>query len=88
MTVFRLHERPTSRRQSYQLSFVAAGSTDDLFVRSYAISSTPAIVTPPQGILYRQDVEKDRVPALAFLEPSLAVVRRAREGTDDMSKHL
>jgi hypothetical protein len=59
---FRFHERPTSRKQSvsgqsYLLSFVAAGSSDDLFVRSYAISSTPAIVTTPQGILYRQDVE-------------------------------
>ena len=59
--VFRFHERPTSRKQSvkgksYELLYVAAGSSDDIFVRSYAMSSTPAIVTTPEGILYRQDV--------------------------------
>lgn len=61
---FRFHERPTSRRQSvkdqtYQLNYVAAGNTDDIYVRSYALASTPAIVTTPQGVLYRQDVQLD-----------------------------
>lgn len=68
---FRFHERPKSRKQSvkdqsYELLYVAAGSTDDIYVRSYAIASTPAIVNTPQGVLYRQDVQLDPQGANVF----------------------
>lgn len=58
---FRFKEARTSRRQavygkSYELKYVAAGSSDDLFVRSYAMGASPATIATPQGLLYRQEV--------------------------------
>lgn len=64
--VFRFKERPTSRKQSvkgksYEMLYTAAGTSDDIYVRSYAMASTPAIITTPEGILYRQDVILDPI---------------------------
>lgn len=59
--MFRFTERRTSRHStaeppSFTTEWVAAGSTDGIFVRAYATSGTPAIVATTQGTLYRQDV--------------------------------
>lgn len=62
--VFRFKEARTSRSQSvagktYEKKYVAAGSSSDLFVRSYAMGATPAVINTPEGTLYRQDVRLD-----------------------------
>jgi hypothetical protein len=59
--VFRLHERPNSRRSSFEertqeREYVAAGSTDELFVRAAFLAETPAFLVTPSGVLYRQDL--------------------------------
>lgn len=60
--VFRFRERPASRSgssspPSLTLLYVASGTNDDIFVRSYALSVTPEAVETPTGLLYRQDVK-------------------------------
>jgi hypothetical protein len=59
--VFRFKERRTSRRQSVndrtqEREYVAAGSSDELFVRAHALAGTAALLMTPAGILYRQDI--------------------------------
>jgi hypothetical protein len=62
--VFRFKERPKSRNStrepaSLTLEYVAAGSTDDAFVRAYALAGSPAVVSTGDGTLYRQDLAVD-----------------------------
>jgi hypothetical protein len=60
--MFRFKERPTSRKSgkdSYTLEYSAAGSTDDAFVRAYALAGSPALVSTGDGTLYRQDLQVD-----------------------------
>jgi hypothetical protein len=59
---FNFRERPSSRSgttspPSVTLKYVATGSSDDLFVRNYAISASPQIYATSQGVLYRQDIK-------------------------------
>ena len=59
--VFRFKERPTSRQSTgnpptYNLEYVAAGESDDAYVRAYALAGTPALVNTIHGTLWRQDL--------------------------------
>ena len=59
--VFRFRERPTSRQSTgnpptYTLEYVAAGTSDDFFVRAFALQATPLLVSTIHGTLYRQDL--------------------------------
>lgn len=58
---FRFHEKPNSRDSSTEpLSvtrrYLAAGSSDDDFVRNYATWATPHIISTSLGTLYRQNI--------------------------------
>jgi hypothetical protein len=68
---FHWGERVTSRSGSVSppsltLKYVASGTSDDLFVRSYAINATPAIYGTAQGVLYRQDIRIEAESASVF----------------------
>lgn len=61
MSNFSFEERPVSRNSSSRepqvtYNFVAVGSNDDQFVKSFAKSATPLVVSTIEGTLYRQDV--------------------------------
>lgn len=69
--VFRFKEARNSRSQSvagktYELKYIAAGSSSDLFVRSYAVGATPALINTPNGTLYRQDVRLEPTASHIF----------------------
>ena len=71
--VFRFKERPTSRQSTgnpptYNLDYVAAGSSDDYFVRAYALQATPFLVNTIHGTVYRQDLAIDwQGPDIAYI---------------------
>lgn len=59
---FRFHERPVSRstthaQPSYTANYMASGTNDAAFVKSFALAATPAVVSTVQGTLYRQDLQ-------------------------------
>lgn len=61
---FRFEEKPTSRSgaitaRTQDRMWYASGSVDENFVISYALAATPAVISTPQGTLYRQDVKYD-----------------------------
>lgn len=64
--VFRFKEQRDSRGGTLTpprevRRYVAAGSTDEDFVRSYAASTgTPVSVTHPRGVLWRQDISIEK----------------------------
>lgn len=60
--VFRFKERRTSRRMGqtppYQERlYVAAGSSDELFIRAHAFAQTPTLLNLGTSVLFRQDIE-------------------------------
>lgn len=68
---FTFTERPNSRAggmspPTLTLKYTAAGSTDDIYVRSYALDATPIIYDTPTGLLWRQDITLDPQGANVF----------------------
>jgi hypothetical protein len=86
--VFRFKERPTSRRSAknqFELQYVAAGATDEYYVRGYALAATPAIVNTPEGTLYRQDLSIDwQASDIAYVSVPYAE-RKKENGTFRLS---
>jgi hypothetical protein len=64
--VFNFRERRNSREATTVppgiiLRYVASGENDQATVHSYALASTAALFSGPQGLLYRQDVRIEPV---------------------------
>ena len=58
---FQFKERRNSRRTTshpptFTYEYVANGSNDPVFVKSFAVSGTPTVVSTVEGTLYRQDI--------------------------------
>lgn len=64
MTLFRFKEMRESRQSAMNpptvtLVYIASGSNDAAFVRTFAFSGAPSVVATTYGILYREDIILD-----------------------------